>query len=206
MRLREWRLGDRPVGAFDATSCLAIPNAPTAYYFALTLYDPGFKDRLGQWAQVEQVYNDPGRYGIFRAEPHADLFKISSLNFGDLIGAHVLSTIPASIEHGQSLNLTFGLQALHPVEQAYTLFVHLYQGTGAAVQLMSQTDQPICPTNPPQSWRSDEMVIQSYALPIPADLAPGPYSVAFGIYDSATVTRLPIGSTNVAIVQNIDVK
>ncbi len=206
--LREWRLGDRPVGAFEAVSCLAIPDAPEAYYFALTLYDPGFADRLGQWAQVDPVYTADPRYVIDRAVPHADLFDRDLLDFGDQIGARVLTSPPATASAGASIDLTFELSALGTIDRAYTLFVHLYKGTDLdqGITLISQIDQPICPSDPPARWRPDERILQTYSLPIPVGIEPGSYTVAFGIYDSATVTRLPVGSTDYAVIGTLEVQ
>ena len=41
-------------------------------------------------------------------------------------------------------------------------------------------------------WDPGELILDSVALAIPPDAPPGPYRLAFGLYDSETLERLPV--------------
>lgn len=49
---------------------------------------------------------------------------------------------------------------------------------------------------PPTRWRTGETIIQSFTLDIPADLPPGVYTVAAGIYGGSEDARLPLDEGN----------
>ena len=89
---------------------------------------------------------------------------------------------------GATLRVTLYWQALTRPTRAATVFVHLYDAEG---RLRSQQDnQPVNGTYPTSDWESDAIVVDEYALTIPADAPPGKYSVLVGMYDSQTNERL----------------
>ncbi|HVU12991.1 MAG TPA: glycosyltransferase family 39 protein [Phototrophicaceae bacterium] len=208
LRLREWELGQRPIGAFMANECLVVRTDVPAYYFNLTIYDPGFADRLGQWVTVKPVLNDDPRYAIYQASDPTHVIRAvasDGLLFGTSDQFHVklLDALPATAHPGDTVNLQMGLTAKS--SQLYTMFVHLYDQASGTIKLMSQVDQPLCPSDPPPQWSSDEVIVQPFALPIPPTLPSGDYEVAVGLYNPVTLARLPIGDTNYALLQTIHV-
>jgi hypothetical protein len=64
------------------------------------------------------------------------------------------------------------------MEREYTAFVHLSSQTG---ELMAQLDRP--PAGyPTGDWRPGEVVIDRYALGLPAGFVPGEYVLETGFY------------------------
>jgi mannosyltransferase len=91
---------------------------------------------------------------------------------------------------GTTLRVTLYWQALTHPTRAATVFVHLYDVAG---QLWSQQDNvPVNGTFPTTDWDSDVIVVDEYALPIPADAPPGKYFAQVGMYDSQTRERLVV--------------
>jgi hypothetical protein len=77
----------------------------------------------------------------------------------------------------------------HPVAD-YTVFVHLVGPDGA---LLAQQDQP--PLNgffPTHFWRPGDRVTDRVELPLPPAAPPGVYQLWVGMYDPASLQRLPV--------------
>jgi hypothetical protein len=99
-----------------------------------------------------------------------------------------------SAGRGQSLNLDLFWRGDYTLQNSYTVFVHLVDPSGRVV---ADADSP--PSHgdyPTDRWAVDEKVRDRHTLKIPADLAPGKYSIEVGIYLSSTGARLPIGTTD----------
>ena len=89
---------------------------------------------------------------------------------------------------GTTMRVTLYWQALTRPTHAATVFVHLYDAAG---QLWSQQDNvPVNGTFPTTDWDSDIIVVDEYALTIPADAPSAKYVVEVGMYDSQTRERL----------------
>jgi hypothetical protein len=85
-------------------------------------------------------------------------------------------------------SLTFYWQALAPMSQDYTAFVHLLDEQG---NLLAQHDgQPQAGDYPTSIWAAGEIVTDTITLPIPA--GDSPYQLAIGVYLLATLERLPV--------------
>jgi hypothetical protein len=194
LRLREWRLGARPVGAFMPAECLALSSRP-AYYLTVNAFTPGFTDWLGQYAAVTTVDSADPRFSIYRAEPDA-AFPDVWTTFGGRIAAENLAVLPDAAKNGDTRDLTIAFRRVGAVDRAYTLFAHLYETDAqGGVTLVGQDDAPICPGDPPALWRGDETIIQRYHIPVET-AASGEFSISIGIYDSLTQERLPIDPEN----------
>ncbi|MDX2137450.1 MAG: hypothetical protein SF123_05095 [Chloroflexota bacterium] len=199
IRLRQDVLAPRSISAFEPGKCLRLPDAPHAYYFALTLFDPGFPDRLRPYADVESAMteqSDTPRWTIYRAQPHDDLFQEQDVVFGDRIAVRLVQTQP-EIAPAAAVPLTAIARAVAPLDRAYTLFVHVY-GNPTPYEggtLWGQADAPFCTSSPPQTWRMDEVIIQPVTLSIAPELPAGEYTLAVGIYDTLTGERLTTGDT-----------
>lgn len=89
----------------------------------------------------------------------------------------------AAVSSGE-LVLTLYWQALRPMKEDLTTFVHLLDGDG---RLLAQADgQPQGGDYPTSIWDAGEVVVDKKALVWPADAA-GPWQLAVGVY------RLPSG-------------
>lgn len=196
-------LTPRPVGAFVSHQCLVIPNHQ-AVYTSLTMYEPDFQANLAQWAAVTPVYQDATspdskpRYTIFTATP--DLQRLQGLTttlpvrFDKWLEVRLLSALPPTVTPGATITVVLGIQALRPLELYPSIFVHLY-GTLTPYEggpLWAQGDSQVCSSYPAHLWRTDETIVQSFPLTLPADLPPGVYTVAVGSYPYPSGDRLPV--------------
>jgi len=191
-------LAPRPEGAFNSHECLVVPDSG-GIYVSLSLYEPSLAERLGRWAPVTTLHTDDvlvdgvPRYAIYRIEappPPAD----PAGQFGDQFAVWLLSELPEAVTAGGELPVTVGVRALRPPEIAPSLFLHLYGSPtpyeGGA--MWSQADSQLCTTYAAHLWRSSEMIIQSFDLPVPAGLPDGRYEIAMGLYPFPDGTRLPV--------------
>jgi hypothetical protein len=91
--------------------------------------------------------------------------------------------LPAT-EITPTLTLTLTWQAVAPVADDYTVFVHvLAQGGPVQDSVAAQRDtRPCdgeCPTN---TWVPGEVIVDRYQLDLASDAPPGPYRLAMGLY------------------------
>lgn len=193
-------LAPRPVGAFAANICFVIPERP-ATYASIILYEPDFPKMLSHWAETTLLFQEPGvdppRYAVFRAVPRPEFLDRSrwpSAQFGDAIEMRILDSLPPTAGPGDEISLPLGLQALHPLDKVYSVFVHLY-GTPPPWEggrLWAQGDRLVCESYPSILWRPEEWVIQTFRFSLPADIPAGKYLVAVGIYEAPAGARLPV--------------
>ncbi len=80
-------------------------------------------------------------------------------------------------------------------EVDYTVFIHLIGPDGG--QAAGADAQPRGGRYPTSFWRPGEVVLDRHTLP--ADLPPGRYRVEVGLYDLATMARLPITGGDAAL-------
>lgn len=81
-------------------------------------------------------------------------------------------------------------QPLQTFEQDLKIFVHLVDAEG---HVLAQFDgQPQAGTHPTSRWVPGHLVNDTYAINLPTEAPPGPYRVYLGLYDEATLTRLPV--------------
>jgi hypothetical protein len=110
--------------------------------------------------------------------------------------------VPTERQPGQPLCVTLYWQAAAPLEQDFTVFLHL---TAADGFLQAQRDtQPVFGFYPTSSWQAGEIIADMHCLQIPPDLATGPYNLLTGLYNSAAGQRLslisPSGNQNDALI------
>jgi len=95
-----------------------------------------------------------------------------------------------SFKPGELLRLTLHWRALQPMQENYTVFVHVTRADGV---ILAQRDvQPRDGTHPTGSWVTGELVRDSYELSIPGDAPPDIYWLKVGMYSQATMQRLPV--------------
>jgi hypothetical protein len=103
---------------------------------------------------------------------------------------------------GQTLRLQLYWQALEPLAEDYTVFVHVLSARvlsedvlseGGAGQLVAQQDNPpVRGTRPTSTWEPGVVVVDPYDLPIPSDIPPGEYVLTAGLYPWPDLSRLPV--------------
>ena len=160
-----------------------------------------------------------------RDEGHPRLLALGTIRVGDISGgsiAHVQdfhlgdsiaflgwNSEPSaagdsiSVARGQSLDLDLFWRTNSAIQESYTVFVHLTDASGhvAAVADSPPSDGAF-PTN---RWTGGETVRDRHVLKIPADLAPGKYSIEIGMYSPGSDARLPVGSTDKIILAQVSV-
>jgi 4-amino-4-deoxy-L-arabinose transferase-like glycosyltransferase len=70
----------------------------------------------------------------------------------------------------------------------YTVFVHLLDAAGN--QVAGGDGPPVYGDYPTGMWRKGDVIIDEHRLILPADMAPGDYQLAVGLYDPLTLARL----------------
>jgi hypothetical protein len=101
----------------------------------------------------------------------------------------------ATYRPGERIELTAYWRSSGALSTDYTVFVHLLgpDNPVSGGPLWAQDDSEPCRRGYPTStWASDEIVIDPYALAIPDEAPPGEYRIAIGLYEWATMTRLPV--------------
>jgi hypothetical protein len=91
---------------------------------------------------------------------------------------------------GQHLSLTLYWQALQPLAEDYTIFVHLLRPERG---LLAQHDAPpIEGIYPTSQWVAGDIFTHRVFLHIPEDAAVGQYDLLAGMYTYPDLTRLPV--------------
>lgn len=95
-----------------------------------------------------------------------------------------------SLKPGEVLRLTLYWRALQPMQENYTVFVHVVRADGAI--LVQRDVQPRDGTHPTSAWVTDEWVADPHELFIPSDAPSDIYWLKVGMYSPATMQRLPV--------------
>jgi len=95
-----------------------------------------------------------------------------------------------TLKPGETLRFTLYWRSLQPMQEDYTVFVHVARADG---WILTQRDvQPRDGTRPTSSWLADEWIEDHHELSIPSDATPDIYWLKVGMYLQATMRRLPV--------------
>lgn len=94
---------------------------------------------------------------------------------------------------GDTLPLILYWRAQQPLDINYQAFVHLLAADG---RLVAQGDKLNPGEFPTRRWPLDKYVRDTYTIPLPADLPPGRYQLAVGLWVAAEGWRLPVLNAN----------
>lgn len=157
----------------------------------LTATQPSTGQALGEFVALDFV-----RVGHAQKDPAVPLQPVADL--GGLValegvtwrdGAGALPSEPV-VTPGQPITVALAWRGLAPMRVDYTTFVHVVGPDGQA--LTQQDGQPLGGFFPTSYWQPGHAVADEVTLDVPADAAPGAYAVHVGMYDLATMQRLPI--------------
>jgi hypothetical protein len=97
----------------------------------------------------------------------------------------------SEVHPAEAVALTLYWRAREPIQGQYKVFVHLL---GADGKLWGQKDAlPLDGYYTTERWRTDEVIVDRYSIPVAADAPRGRYRLAIGMYDpSAGGRRLPV--------------
>jgi hypothetical protein len=91
---------------------------------------------------------------------------------------------------GEPLRLTLIWRALAPQETAYTVFTHLLD---EGEQVRGQKDNPpVQGSYPTTLWVPGEVIVDEYEIVVAENAPPGTHAIEVGMYDPATMQRLPV--------------
>jgi len=85
-------------------------------------------------------------------------------------------------------------QALAPLERDYTVFTHLLGGYNPATDgplWAGHDSQPNGGHYPTTAWQPGQVVLDRHPLLVPDEAPPGDYQLEVGLYELATMVRLP---------------
>ncbi len=151
----------------------------------------------GDWltllnTQMEKVWSEDGAL-VYRTRtnrvpiPSAPDTALNA-DFGGIIQLTGY-TINADVQPPQ---LTLFWKALAPISTDYTIFIHLRNAENANIQQWDR--QPLNGTYPTRLWHTGETIADPVSLILPADLPPGDYRLAIGLYRLDTLERLPLAN------------
>jgi mannosyltransferase len=103
----------------------------------------------------------------------------AALDNGIVLDAYRIGS--RTLRPGDTLELTLVWRAAGgPTPERWKVFTHLLDGSSRVV---AQRDaEPADNLRPTTSWQRGEQVQDNYGIAIPADLAPGPYTLEIGMY------------------------
>jgi hypothetical protein len=126
----------------------------------------------------------------FRPRLVPEVRESVATSFGGKVALSGYELSSDALSPGSDLELTLDWQALVPVAEEYTVFVHLRGPDGSPV---CQDDYPpLKNLYPTYYWNEEEVVPDPRVLSIPGGTAPGWYRLDVGLYRSADGTRLPL--------------
>ncbi|MGI8915849.1 MAG: hypothetical protein ACR2JY_19065, partial [Chloroflexota bacterium] len=103
----------------------------------------------------------------------------------------------ASAAPGGAVTIRLLWRDERPLDQSYTVFVHLDRADG---KLVAQHDGiPVAGLQPTDTWRPSEVVDDRHALLLPADLPPGDYHLDVGLYQGQQRLSLPDGANQIPV-------
>jgi hypothetical protein len=110
-------------------------------------------------------------------------------NFGDQIALIGHDVSVKTARPGDWVDVDLYWQAERPLDINYQVFVHLLRADGT---LVTQSDKLNPGEFPTRQWPLDKYVLDRHQLHLPADLPPGEYSLATGLWVQAEGWRLPL--------------
>ena len=117
--------------------------------------------------------------------------------FGEAIVLRGYGPAGLTAQPGSDLTLTLFWEAQGAPALDYTVFVQLLDENGA---LLTGADGPPASGDYPTSaWVKGDRISGTRQLLLPVDLSPGGYTIAVGLYDPATLQRLPLADGSDAV-------
>ncbi|NJN96792.1 MAG: DUF2079 domain-containing protein [Anaerolineales bacterium] len=145
----------------------------------------------GRWVQLATFE----RYGLNLIRQTTTLkltpLSLAEIRFGPAIRLTGFDLGPANLQPGATLPLLLQWTTDAPLPGNYTVFLHLLADDG---RLVAQHDAyPTWLTPQPTSqWPLRQPILDRHELKLPADLAPGRYTLQVGLYDAQTMQRLAL--------------
>jgi len=121
-----------------------------------------------------------------------DIDQRLDYQLGDLVGLVGFDLSSDSLSAGETISTTLYWQARKQIPGDFHVFLHLIDAQG---RLVTQDDGvPVQGEQPTWKWLDGEIIEDGHSLVIPDDLETGNYILSVGLYDFATLERLPVFS------------
>jgi 4-amino-4-deoxy-L-arabinose transferase-like glycosyltransferase len=131
-----------------------------------------------------------GAARLAAAEPEPAPPGLLDVDFAGRVSLWGYALSPEPVTPGDSLALDLYWRA-HGVPAAdYTVFVHLLDASGT--QVANADGPPVGGDYPTSWWRAGDIVDDRHLLDLPADLIPGDFTVAVGLYEPGSGERLQL--------------
>jgi len=172
-----WNEGEVIRGQYDLTVDAAAPTGEQTLNFKLQTSNLQHLTTLSVVAP-ERCFTVP-----------TDIQHLLRANLADKVAFLGYDLDEATVKPGGTLHLTLYWQSLAKMETSYTVFVHLLD---AQNRTWGQRDNlPLKGTYPTTSWLPGEVVSDEYEIVVDAAATAGKYQIEVGMYDLATMLRLP---------------
>ncbi len=166
---------------------------PGLYKFTLSFYDPATLANLPVTAvKSDQVLDAQTRdVALLRvgAPPEIQPNVTPPWQFDHFFALSGV-TLPAQGKPGANLTLRLQWDSVKRAATDYTTFVHIVDAAG---KLIAQQDRPpLDGFAATRLWEPGQRIVDNYAIPLPAELPAGQYTVQLGLYKPAEGSRLPV--------------
>jgi hypothetical protein len=186
-----WRPGVDQIAAQHVINIDGAPP-PGRYWLAVSVFDAAVGQRLPRTAgpgdSPDTVYLGPLKIPLPAPENPPPLANSPLADFGGL--AQLVGFRTEAAPPGGVLPLELVWQVSQVTDVDYTVFVHLLDEAGQ--QVAGHDSQPVGGSYPTSIWSPGEQVIDLHGLPLPAELPPGLYRLAIGMYHQPSGERLPL--------------
>jgi len=127
-------------------------------------------------------------------QPPSDIIEEALANFDSKILLEKARTKPTVAHPGQALYVTLYWRALQPVDECYTIFVHVIDSSN---RIWGQKDfTPLGGSYPTflwiPKWLEGQVIDDRYIVVLDPQTPPGEYWIEVGMYGIATTKRVPI--------------
>jgi hypothetical protein len=172
---------DAPPGGYRFAISVSTYPGPTP----VSLFSKG--EQQGEWAQVGETAVSRDRFVADTSFPTlpADATLGGQIR---LLGATITPPLD-TLAPGADLNVRLSWEVLTPINESYTLFIHVQDGTG---NLLAQQDVlPFDGQFPTWAWRVGETLATEHQINLPAGSS-GPYTLLVGMYRYPSLERLDV--------------
>ena len=127
-------------------------------------------------------------------QPPSDLIKKALANFDSRILLEKARAKPTVVHPGQAIYVTLYWRALQPVDECYTVFVHVIDSSN---RIWGQKDfTPLGGSYPTflwiPKWLEGQVIDDRYIVVLDPQTPPGEYWIEVGMYGITTTKRVPI--------------
>jgi 4-amino-4-deoxy-L-arabinose transferase-like glycosyltransferase len=199
----------RPFASFDGRAGLLYPPPGRAATVIVVLQEdtvtlPALQRSRPDGEVIWTLADDDGR-------PYAAAYRLPAAEapapapdhpadavWGDAIQLVGYSLDAKEVTAGETLYVTLYWRSLAPLDDDYTVFVHLLGGHNPATNgpLWAGHDgQPDGGHYPTSRWQPGQVLLDLHPLAVPLDAPPGDYQLEVGFYLLATMARLPASDT-----------